>query len=60
MALASLAFALSPNLLAHGSLVTMEMPLLACSSAMLYGFWLPEVAAEPRLLLPRWAGWGCR
>jgi Dolichyl-phosphate-mannose-protein mannosyltransferase len=40
MAMASVAFALSPNLLAHGSLVTMEMPLLACSSAMLYYFWL--------------------
>jgi Dolichyl-phosphate-mannose-protein mannosyltransferase len=39
MAMASILFALSPNLLAHGSLTTMEMPLLACSSGMFYGFW---------------------
>lgn len=39
MAMASIAFALSPNLLAHGSLLTMEMPLLACSSAMIHRFW---------------------
>ena len=39
MAMASALFALSPNLLAHGSLSTMELPLLATSSAMLYGFW---------------------
>ncbi len=40
MAMASAAFALSPNLLAHGALLTMEIPLLACSSAMLHRFWV--------------------
>ena len=39
MAMASILFALSPNLLAHGSLTTMELPLLACSTGMFYGFW---------------------
>ena len=40
MALAALMFAFSPNLLAHGALATMELPLLACSSAMLHRSWL--------------------
>jgi hypothetical protein len=40
MAMAAIAFAVSPNLLAHGSLLTMEMPLVACSSAMLHRAWL--------------------
>lgn len=39
MALAAVVFTLSPNLLAHGTLVTMEMPLVAGSSLMLLGFW---------------------
>jgi Dolichyl-phosphate-mannose-protein mannosyltransferase len=39
MAMASALFVLSPNLLAHGTLTTMEMPLVACSSAMFHGFW---------------------
>ena len=39
MAMASALFALSPNLLAHGILSTMELPLLACSTAMFFGFW---------------------
>ena len=39
MALASVLFLLSPNLLAHGALTTMEMPLVASSSAMLMSFW---------------------
>ncbi len=34
MALAAWLFALSPNLLAHGALVTMEMPLVACSAGI--------------------------
>ncbi len=33
MAMASALFALSPNLLAHGSLITMETPIVACSAA---------------------------
>jgi hypothetical protein len=39
MALAAALFALSPNLLAHGSLVTMELPLLACTTAIFLLFW---------------------
>lgn len=37
MAFAACLFALSPNLLAHGSIVTMEMPLIAASAGV---FWL--------------------
>jgi hypothetical protein len=39
MALAAWLFALGPNLIAHGGLVTMEMPLLACTTGMLFLFW---------------------
>ena len=39
MALAAWLFALSPNLLAHGALITMELPLVACTTAMFYLFW---------------------
>ena len=39
MAMAAILFALSPNVLAHGSLITMETPLFACSTGMFYGFW---------------------
>jgi 4-amino-4-deoxy-L-arabinose transferase-like glycosyltransferase len=39
MALAAWLFALSPNLLAHGGLVTMELPLVACTTAMFFLFW---------------------
>ncbi len=39
MALAAWLFALSPNLLAHGGLATMELPLLACTTGMLCLFW---------------------
>ena len=39
MAMAASLFALSPNLLAHGALSTMELPLLACASGMFFGFW---------------------
>ena len=34
MALCAWLFALSPNLIAHGSLVTMEMPMIACAAAV--------------------------
>ena len=42
MALAAWLFALSPNLIAHGSLVTMEMPLIAwaAASALLFSIFL--------------------
>jgi hypothetical protein len=39
MAFASGLFALSPNLLAHGSLVTMELPIVASMTAILLLFW---------------------
>lgn len=39
MAFAAWLYALSPNLLAHGALVTMELPLLACTTAMFFAFW---------------------
>jgi Dolichyl-phosphate-mannose-protein mannosyltransferase len=39
MALAAWLFALSPNLLAHGALATMEFPLVAGTTAMFYLFW---------------------
>jgi 4-amino-4-deoxy-L-arabinose transferase-like glycosyltransferase len=39
MALAAWLFALGPNLLAHGALVTMELPLVACTTAMFFLFW---------------------
>jgi hypothetical protein len=40
MVLASWWFSLSPNLLAHGPLVTMETPILAAMTAMSLGFWI--------------------
>ena len=39
MTLAAWLFSLSPNLLAHGALVTMEIPLAAGTTAMFYLFW---------------------
>jgi 4-amino-4-deoxy-L-arabinose transferase-like glycosyltransferase len=40
MVLASWWFAMSPNLLAHGPLVTMEIPILATMTAMTLLFWI--------------------
>ena len=39
MALAAWLFALSPNLIAHGALATMELPLVAGITAMFWFFW---------------------
>ena len=39
MAFAAVLFAISPNLLAHGSLATMEFPLIAGTTAMALLFW---------------------
>jgi hypothetical protein len=39
MACAAWLFALSPNLIAHGALVTMELPLVACTTAIFWLFW---------------------
>lgn len=39
MAFAAWLFALSPNLLAHGALATMELPLVACTVGMFFLFW---------------------
>ncbi len=39
MAFAAWLFALSPNLLAHGAIVTMELPLVACTAGVFLLFW---------------------
>ncbi len=39
MALAGWIFALSPNLIAHGALATMELPLAAAATAIFWLFW---------------------
>jgi 4-amino-4-deoxy-L-arabinose transferase-like glycosyltransferase len=39
MALTAWLFALSPNLIAHGTLATMELPLVAAATAMFWSFW---------------------
>lgn len=39
MALAAWLFALSPNLIAHGTLATMELPLVAATTIMFWFFW---------------------
>jgi len=39
MAAAAWIFALSPNLIAHGTLITMETPLVVTATAMLLAFW---------------------
>lgn len=39
MAYSAWLFMLSPNLLAHGALATMELPLLAATSGIFYVFW---------------------
>jgi len=39
MALAAWLFVLSPNLIAHGALATMELPLVGCTAAMFWFFW---------------------
>jgi hypothetical protein len=48
MALAAAIFALSPNLLAHGALATMELPLLACTTGMFLLFWQFLRTGDPR------------
>ena len=51
MAFAAWLFALSPNLIAHGSLATMEMPLVA-STAVLYAlFWKFLATGKPAWFL---------
>ncbi len=39
MVCAAWLFTLSPNLLAHGAIATMEMPLVACSTGVFFSFW---------------------
>ncbi len=48
MAFSACLFALSPNLLAHGSLITMEMPLIAATAALFFFFWKHLTAGPPR------------
>ncbi|QEH33360.1 hypothetical protein OJF2_18610 [Aquisphaera giovannonii] len=50
MAMSAWLFALSPNLLAHGGLVTMEMPIVACTTAVLLLFWLFRATGRRRWL----------
>jgi len=64
MALAAALFCLSPNLLAHGSLVTMELPLLACTTGIFLLFWRFLQTSDERLF---WAAaalgglaWSCK
>jgi hypothetical protein len=57
-------FAVSPNLLAHGPLLTMEMPLLVASTAQFYLFWRFLVTERPRDLvasaLVAGLAWSCK
>ena len=52
MAATAWLFALEPNLLAHGSLITMEMPLTACAIGM---FWLFDTFLRCRDWRAFWA-----
>jgi hypothetical protein len=51
MALAACLFALSPNLLAHGSLMTMEMPIIAATAGLFFLFWRFLATGRPGDLL---------
>ena len=64
MAFAAWLFALSPNLLAHGALATMEFPLLACTTGMFLLFWMFLQTGDRR---PFWGAavlgglaWSCK
>jgi len=48
MAFAAWLFALSPNLLAHGALVTMELPLVATTAGAFFLFWRFLEGGRPR------------
>ncbi len=63
MAFAASVFALSPNLLAHGSLMTMEMPLIAATAGLFFLFWkyLQDGRAACLIASARsWPGWRSR
>lgn len=64
MAMASGLFALSPNLLAHGPLITMETPLLACTTGMGLLFWRFLRTDRPVFLIASAAvgglAWSCK
>jgi hypothetical protein len=51
MAFAAWLFVMSPNLLAHGALVTMEMPLVACTAGVFFFFWRYLETGRPREFL---------
>ena len=51
MVLAAWLFALSPNLIAHGALATMELPLVACVTGMLFLFWIFLTTGSRRCVL---------
>ena len=48
MAFAAWIFALSPNLLAHGPLITMEIPLVASTALLFWLFWKFLISANMR------------
>ena len=51
MALAAWIFALGPNLLGHGGLITMELPITACFAGALWAFWAYQQSGKRRWLL---------
>ncbi len=51
MALSAWLFALGPNLLAHGALITMELPITACWVAACASFWNYRKSGRRRWLL---------
>lgn len=64
MAFAAWLFALSPNLIAHGSLATMEMPLIASTAVLFALFWKFLATGKPAWFLAA-AGvcglaWSCK
>ena len=48
MACAAFLFALSPNLLGHAALITMEMPITACATGMFLLFWIFLITGDRR------------
>ena len=52
--LAAWLFTLSPNLLAHGGLITMETPITACAVLASFAFWRFLRDPQPRFGFGRW------
>ena len=64
MAVAAWWFALSPNLLAHGTLVTMELPIVAAMTATTFLFWVFLRTGDRRVFFASAAcaglAWSCK